>query len=74
MALKDLVRLRLEETHAQIADFEQKYGMSFRAFENAWKSGEIPDAHSWTVEQDYLAWEAAITDAAALEEVAAWLV
>jgi len=37
LALKDLVRLRLEETHAQIADFEQKYGMSFRERLEIWR-------------------------------------
>lgn len=74
LALKDLTRLRLSEAKAEIAAFEQKYGMIFAAFEGAWKAGNIPEAHSWAVEQDYWAWEAVTTDILALEEVAAWMV
>jgi len=74
LALKDLVRLRLEAARAKVAAFEQKYGMKFDAFETAWEAGQIPDAHSYSVEKDDLEWEAATTDVTALEELAQWLI
>ncbi len=74
LALKDLVRLRLEAARAKVAAFEQKYGMTFAAFETAWEAGQIPEAHSYPIEKDDLEWEAATTDVTALEELAQWLI
>jgi hypothetical protein len=74
LALKDLVRLRLEAARTLAASFEQKYQLSFADFENSWQVGKIPAKHSYEVEQDYLAWEAAVTDERSLEELAEWLV
>ena len=74
LAIKDLVRLRTNETRSKIVAFERKYGSNFAAFEQAWKEHQVPQAHSFVVEQDYWEWEAATTDLAALEEMAQWLV
>ena len=74
LALKDLVRLRMDEAQVHIAAFEQKYGMSFTEFEKACEDGRIPDPYSYEVEKDDFEWEAAITDRAALEEISEWLV
>ena len=70
LALKDLIRLRLEAARTAIDTFEKKYGMAFAAFQEQWQAGQIPAAHSYPVEQDYLEWEAAHTDIQALEELA----
>ena len=74
LALKDLVRLRLEAARAKIATFEQKHAMTFAAFEEAWKAGKIAEPYSYSVEKDDREWEAAVTDVAALEELAQWLI
>lgn len=74
LALKDLVRLRLESVRSRIALFEGKYGVSFDAFEENWKAGRIIQPHAYEVERDYWEWEAATTDVTALEELAQWLV
>lgn len=74
LALKDLVRLRIGEARSKIAAFEEKYGMDLAAFTEALKTGKIPDAHSYAVERDEWEWEAVMTDLAALEEVAEWLI
>jgi hypothetical protein len=73
LALKDLVRLRLEAARVLTTSFEQKYKMSFADFEKSWQSGRIPAKNSYEVEQDYLDWESAITDERALEELAEWM-
>lgn len=65
LALKDLVRL--EAAEARIATFEEKYGMGFAQFQEAWERGEIEAPYSYAVEKDYWEWEAAITDKARLE-------
>jgi hypothetical protein len=74
IALKDLVRLRLESAQTQMTAFEQKYAMKFVEFESEWKANKIPQAHSYAIEKDYQDWEAAASDVTALEELAQWLV
>jgi len=70
VALKDLVRLRLEAAQAIMTGHEQKYGMPFSEFQDAWQSGRISNPHSYEVEGDYWAWEAADSDIKALQELA----
>jgi hypothetical protein len=74
LAIKDLVRLRLNETQARIATFEKKYGMVFSEFEEACENGKIQDPYAYEVEKDDWEWEAATTDLEALEEISQWLV
>lgn len=74
LALKDLARLRLDECRTRIARFEEKYRMPFAEFAGKWQQDAIPHAHSFAVEQDYWAWEAAVSDQAALTELVDWLV
>ncbi|MBI5840829.1 MAG: hypothetical protein HZB19_12070 [Chloroflexi bacterium] len=73
LALKDLVRLRLDETQARIKEFEKKYGMTFSEFQVAWENGQIKDPYSYEVEKDDFEWEAAISDRTVLEEISQWL-
>jgi len=47
--------------------------MPFADFAGQWQKDAVPDAHSYGVEQDYWAWEAAVSDQAALTELADWL-
>lgn len=70
VALKDLVRLRLEAAQGVIAGFVKKYGMPFSDFQKAWQADEIANRHSYEVEGDYWAWEAAESDVKALKELA----
>ncbi|MBI3152484.1 MAG: hypothetical protein HYZ21_10145 [Chloroflexi bacterium] len=72
LAIKDLIRLRIETAEARIAAYEQKYGMQFPEFERAWKNGEIKDPYSYPVEQDYMQWETAIADLGLLQEMLQW--
>jgi len=73
LALKDLMRFRLEEVRSRIAAFESKYGMPFSDFEQGLETGKIPEPYSYPVENDYLDWEAAGSDVVALEEAAQWM-
>ena len=74
LALKDLVRLRLEVARSTSAAFEQKYRTTFNDFEREWKAGKISESHTYLVEKDHWDWEAAMTDVTALEELAQWLI
>ena len=69
LAIKDWVRLKLKETGEQRAAFEQRYGMDFAAFKQAWQEGRIADKHSHQVERDYWEWEAATTDKERLRQM-----
>lgn len=69
LAIKDLLRLKIKETGEQQSVFEQRYGMDFSAFRQAWESRKIVNAYSYEVEHDYWEWEAAVTDEARLRNM-----
>lgn len=69
LAMKDLLRLRLKETREQRESFEQRYGMDFKAFKQAWDEDRIEDKYSYEVERDYREWEATVTDDKKLHEM-----
>jgi hypothetical protein len=73
LAIKDLVRLRMNEALSRITKYEAKYGMAFSDFEEACARGKIQNPFSYEVEKDEREWEAAVTDQAALEEIMQWL-
>lgn len=62
LALKELVLLKLQQAAQQRSAFEERYGMHFVAFQQAWLTGEEAQKHSYEVEQDLWEWEAAVTD------------
>ena len=58
----EYVELKLAALDKTISSFEQKWGMSFEAFSRKSQDGLLnQDPYSWDVEQDYWAWEQAIT-------------
>ena len=60
--LSEYVDLKTERLNKSIAQFEEKWGMSFNEF--ARRSGEgklVKDIYSWEVEQDFWQWEQAVT-------------
>ena len=69
LAIKDWVRLKLKETREQRDAFEQRYGMDFPAFKQAWRQGCIANKHSYEVEHDYWEWEATVTDEERLQRM-----
>jgi len=69
LAIKDWVRLRLKEAGERREVFEQRYGMDFTTFEQAWHAGRIPNSHAYEVERDYWEWEAAVTDEKRLRQM-----
>jgi hypothetical protein len=62
LAVKDWIRLKLKEASERREAFEQRYGMEFQAFKQAWTEGRIENSHSYEVERDYWEWEATVTD------------
>jgi len=73
LAVKDLVRLRLQEAQKRRMTYERRYKMDFEAFKQAWDDGRIADKHSYDVERDYWEWEAAVTDEERLQQMVASL-
>lgn len=69
LAVKDLVRLKLKEAQEQKATFEQRYGMDFETFKQAWDAGRVADKYSYGVEHDYWEWEATVTDEERLRQM-----
>ena len=74
LAIKELIHFRVPATEARIAAYEQKYGMAFLEFEQAWKDEKIKDPYSYPVEQDYMQWETALADLKLLQEILQWQV
>lgn len=69
LAIKDWLRLRLEETRRKREGFEQRYAQDFTAFRQAWQEGRIPNQYTYEVEQDYWEWEAAVSDEQRLQQL-----
>lgn len=69
LALKELVRLKLQEATQQRITFEERYAMNFSAFKAAWNSNESSQNHSYAVEQALWEWEAAVTDEERYQEM-----
>jgi hypothetical protein len=69
LAIKDLLRLKLVETRGRRKDFEQRYGMDFDSFKQAWNEGRIANRYSYQVECDYREWETTVTDEERLSEL-----
>jgi hypothetical protein len=69
LAVKDWIRLKLKETREQQEAFQQRYGMDFAAFKQAWEQGRIADKHSYAVERDYWEWESKVSDEKRLQEM-----
>jgi len=69
LAIKDWLRLKLKEAREQQERFQERYGMDFQAFREAWHADRLPDRHSYKVERDYWEWEAAVTDEERLQEM-----
>jgi hypothetical protein len=73
LAIKDWVRLKLKEAREQQEFYQERYGMQFPDFQQAWQGGRISNRHSYEVERDYWEWEAATTDEERLQEMLASL-
>jgi hypothetical protein len=73
LALKDLIRLKIESARTTVQNLEQKYGMSFEDFNIQWQAEKISGKYTYEVEQDYLTWESALTDLNALDELSMWM-
>ncbi|MBN1889352.1 MAG: hypothetical protein JW850_15260 [Thermoflexales bacterium] len=69
MAVKDWISLKLKGSLEQQEAFEQRYGMDWTAFKQAWHEDQIANKHSYEVERDYWEWEAAVSDAERLRQM-----
>jgi hypothetical protein len=60
--LSEYLDLKFNELSKQIGVFEQKWGMSFEEFSRRCKERDLEmDAYSYEVENDFWAWEKAMT-------------
>jgi hypothetical protein len=69
----DAIAHRLESIAKQLQTLGQKYRMSFEEFDMRFQAGEVPNQHSYEVEQDYLEWEGLLCRQRRLQEVRDWL-
>jgi hypothetical protein len=70
---QEAVAHRLGRMAEQIRSLEQKYKTSFEEFDRRFQAGEIPNQHSFEVEQDYLEWEGLLCRQRRLREAEGWL-
>ncbi len=54
IALRDSIRLKIEDIEGKIKSFEKKYGCSFLDFEKGWKKSSD---YSYEREKDFLEWD-----------------
>jgi len=54
--------MKIASLRSAIADYEQKWGMSFDEFSRQIRAGTLKEgSYSWDVEQDFWEWEQADT-------------
>jgi hypothetical protein len=70
---QDAIAHRLERLTPQIRTLEQKYGAPFEEFDRRFQADEIPQQHSYEVEQDYLEWEGLVCRQRKLKDLQQWL-
>lgn len=56
--VREVAMAKLRECNERIAEFEFRYGIPFNQFDAAWDRDQILDKHSYSVEADYMEWEA----------------
>lgn len=61
MTVKDALKHRSETLESDLRDLEEKYGMEFTEFKEAWGDGDIEEKYSYDVESDYWKWEELVT-------------
>jgi len=71
--LEDALTHRLEGIEEEIAELEEAYGMTWSEFQTAWEGGEIEDARSFGVEQDYWRWEELVTRRSRIQDALSWV-
>lgn len=55
--LLSAIESRLEQFTREILKYEEKYGMSFKEFEQQWDKNKIENKYSHEVESDFIDWE-----------------
>jgi acetolactate synthase small subunit len=55
--LLSAIENRLEQYTRQILKLEEKYGVSFKEFEQMWERDKIKNKYSHEVESDFIDWE-----------------
>lgn len=71
--LGDALEHRLESIEGELSKFEERYGMDWDRFREAWDADEIDDKHSFDVEKDYWRWEELVTRKARIQEALTWI-
>lgn len=69
LATKDLLHFKLREAEQETKRFEDRRGMTFPQFQQAWQNDQIADKYSYEVEKDYWEWEAAHAEIIWLREM-----
>jgi hypothetical protein len=73
LVLRDALAYRLEQIETDLRAFETKYGMPFERYRHHWEAEDRDEDYHWEAEQDYLEWEALVTQKQRLEDVYGWL-
>ncbi len=55
--LLSAIENRIEYYTREILKFEEKYGVSFKEFEEKWNEEKIENRHSHEIEGDFIDWE-----------------
>lgn len=73
LLMRDYARHKMAEIDAALQQYEQKYGMTFEAYEQLWESQESEEYYAYANEWSYLEWEALVTRRKRLEVRFGWL-
>lgn len=55
--LLSAIESKVEQYSREILKFEEKYGKTFKDFEQMWDKGTIKNKHGYETESDFIDWE-----------------
>ncbi len=71
--LADALEHRMRSIEDDLETYQERYGMSFDEFREAWGAGEVEEKHSLDVERDYREWEGLVTRRKKIQEALSWI-
>ncbi len=73
VVIRDYARHKLTDIEDALRRYEEKYKMSFDAYQQVWETREREEHYNYEAEWDYLEWEGLVTLHKRVAESYAWL-
>ncbi len=73
LVMQDALAYRLAQIDGELRELETRYSATFEEYRQRWETEDREEDYRWESEQDYLRWEALVTQRSRLAGIAKWL-